>query len=112
MIEWRNVYLSPEEIKRIWYEKYDGGYRVVVQTGSGQITGACGNESAAAEEARKLALQTEQRGARSLIQRGFDNVISRMERDHACLVLLDKRQRKLWRKLKEIIPEIGEEGAE
>ena len=62
--------------------------------------------------AQRFAAVRDRELASGKAERAFEHICGQMNLIQTGVSLLDKRQRKLWRKLKEAIPEIGEEGAE
>ena len=114
MIGWRGLYMPAEEITLIRQDRdLEGRPVVTVKTKSaGTFTGVCQSGEQAAAEAKSLsALVARDRGAGS-VEQALEALRCELRGTNAGIGLLDKRQRKLWRRLKELRPEIGEEGDE
>lgn len=114
MIEWRSNYFRAEDIYHIrCLRTTDGKYRVIVRVkNAGEYYLDFDKFKDAGDEARTLAMRVERECETGVLQRARDEILGGLSLIRAGVNLLDKRQRKLWRKLKTAIPEIGEEGDE
>lgn len=113
MIEWGNLYFRPEQIVMVRMEKSIDGWRVSLCTvNNGSFYCDYKTLEEAERARRRIAAQMERADAAGAVERMRDDVVSRLSEMRAGIGLLDKRQRKLWRQLKELLPEIGEENTE
>ena len=114
MIEWRSNYFRAEDVYHIWNARMSSGkYRVTVRVkDAGDFYVDLDKHEDAVKEARMLSMRVERECAAGVLQRARDEILGDLNLIRAGVNLLDKRQRKLWRKLKTAIPEIGEEGDE
>ena len=113
MIEWRSNYFRAEDIYHIrCLRTTDGKHRCIVRVkDAGEYYLDFDRSEDAGKEARTLAMRVERECEAGDLQRARDEILGDLNLVRTGINLLDKRQRKLWRKLKEIVPEIGEEDA-
>ena len=113
MVEWNGWFINAEQVDAVKvFENMDKvRLQIVMRSGEKYYTDY-DTDQAAKNAARRFAAQVDREREAGRVERTMELLRGDMTVLRSGIGLLDKRQRRLWRKLRELLPEIGEEDAE
>lgn len=120
MIEFYNSFFRHEDVKRIeagsYWSRDSGRYidyvKIITADGEEYSHTFDRNEGKAIDAARQLAERVKEETQAGAILEAAEILRGELYMIRAGISLLDKRQRRLWRRMKELHPAVGEEGDE